>query len=190
MARFVFSSLTIAAAISVAGLALALPAAAQLMPKESVFTLSSSDFTDGGVLPARYSCDKEGDSPPLHWENVPEHVKTYALMAHDPDAPAGAYVHWIVYNMPDNTRDLPAGAAAKPDLGLKARQGMNGAGKPGWTPACPPSGEHHYIFRIYALDNDVPLNAETTLDRKGFEAAIEGHVLGQAELTGRYARSK
>jgi Raf kinase inhibitor-like YbhB/YbcL family protein len=188
MARFVFSSLTIAVMIVIASLGLALQASAQ--PKERLFTLSSSDFTDGGVLPARYSCDKEGDSPPLHWENVPEHVKTYALMAHDPDAPGGPYVHWIVYNVPESTRDLPAGAAAKSDLGIKARQGMNSGGKPGWAPACPPSGEHHYIFRIYALDIDVPLDSGTTLDKKSLDAAIEGHVLGQAELTGRYARGK
>ena len=166
----------------------AAPAARAQMPREAHFTLSSNDFTDGGAISARFTCDKEGDSPPLHWENVPEHVKTYVLAVDDPDAPNGDYTHWIVYNMPDNTRDLAAGANAKPDLGIKAQQGMNSAGKPAWTPPCPPTGDHHYIFTLYALDADITLSPGTTLDKKALEAAIQGHVLAQAELTGRYTK--
>jgi Raf kinase inhibitor-like YbhB/YbcL family protein len=187
MARFMVSALVFAVTAFAAGLAAGPPAAA--LPREAVFTLTSSDFTDGGVISPRFTCDKDGDSPPLHWENVPEHVKSYALAATDPDAPGGVYTHWIVYNMPDNTRDLAAGANAKSDLGIKAAQGVNGAGKIGWAPPCPPSGDHHYVFRVYALDTEIAL-AGATLDKKALDAAIEGHVLAQAELTGRYTRHK
>ena len=183
MARFMISALVVAAAVFAA------TPPAKALPKEAFFTLTSSDFTDGGVISPQFTCDKDGQSPPLHWENVPEHVKSYALAATDPDAPGGVYTHWIVYNMPDNTRDLAAGANTKPDLGIKAAQGVNSAGKAGWTPPCPPSGEHHYVFRVYALDTEITLSG-ATLDKKGLDAAIEGHVLAQAELTGRYAKHK
>ena len=187
MARFMVSALFVATSVFAAA-TISAPAA-QAQSKEVVFTLTSSDFTDGGVISPQFTCDKDGQSPPLHWANVPEHVKTYALTATDPDAPNGVFTHWVVYNIPDNTRDLAAGDNTKPDLGIKAAQGVNSAGKPGWTPPCPPSGEHHYVFLVYALDTDISL-AGATLDKKAFDAAIEGHVLAQAELTGRYARHK
>ena len=154
---------------------------------DGTFTLTSDDFTDGGRMSPTYSCDKEGLSPPLKWENPPSHVKTYAVTAVDTDVPEG-YAHWLAYNIPEATHELPAGANKKEGLGIKADQGANSAGGTGWTPACPPSGEHHYIFRVYALDSDIILPPGTTLDRKTFEAAIEGHVLAQAELTGRYSK--
>ncbi len=163
MARFTVPALVVATTVIAAVTAAAPSVKAQ--SKEVVFNLTSSDFTDGGVISQTFTCDKDGQSPPLHWENVPEHVKTYALTATDPDAPNGDFTHWIVYNMPDNTRDLAAGANTKPDLDIKAAQGVNGAGKTGWAPPCPPSGEHHYVFRVYALDTDITLSG-ATLDKK------------------------
>jgi hypothetical protein len=164
-------------------------ARAQTSAHEGTFTLTSDDFTDGGLISPTYSCDKDGASPPLKWENSPSHVKTYALSVIDPDAPGGDYVHWLAFNIPDSTHELAAAANKKDGLGIKASQGQNGAGGTGWTPPCPPNGEeHHYIFRLYALDADMVMPPGTTLDRKTFEAAIEGHVLAQAELTGRYKR--
>lgn len=177
--------------LAFAALLAAAPAArAQDNAHDGTFTLSSDDFTDGGRMSPTYSCDKEGLSPPVKWENPPSHVKTYALSVVDPDAPGGEYVHWLAFNLADSVHELAAGANKKEGLGVKADQGQNGAGSTGWTPACPPEGEHHYIFRIYALDADIILPPGTTLDRKTFEAAIEGHVLAQAELTGRYSKQK
>lgn len=177
--------------LAFAALLAAAPAAvrAQDAAHEGTFTLTSDDFTDGGVMSPSYSCDKDGISPPLKWENAPSHVKTYALSVIDTDAPGGDYVHWLAFNLPDSTHELATGANKKEGLGVKADQGQNGAGATGWTPACPPNGqEHHYIFRLYALDSDIVMPPNTTLDRKTFEAAIEGHTLAQAELTGRYKR--
>ena len=177
--------------LSITGLvtgAMAAADSARAQMDAKVLTLSSPDFVDGGVIPSKYTCDTGGASPALHFENVPPHTESFALSVTDPDAPGGAYTHWIVYNLPGKTRDVPAGAAGTAGLGLGAQQGLNAKTRTTYDPPCPPTGEHHYIFRLYALSTTLSLPTGYSVDRKGLDAALEGHVLAQGELTGRYAR--
>jgi Raf kinase inhibitor-like YbhB/YbcL family protein len=151
-------------------------------------TLSSEAFADGGSIPARYTCDGQGESPPLRWENVPEGTRSFALVVEDPDAPWKPYIHWVIYNIPETTRDLPLDAGAMAQLPGGAVQGKASNGKTGYTGPCPPQGStHHYIFTLSALD--IRLEQPATMDAETFRQAMAGHVLGTAELTGTYRRS-
>ena len=176
--------LTIIAGIVASGIVT--PARAQ--QDAQVLTLSSPDFVDGGVIDGKYTCDGAGQSPPLHIANAPSHTESFALTVIDPDAPGGAFAHWLAYNLPGTVRDIPAGAAGSAGLGLGAQQGINASGQASYAPPCPANGEHHYIFRLYALSATLALPTGTSVDKKGLDAALLGHVLAQGELTGRYAR--
>ena len=142
------------------------------------FDLTSTDFADGGMLPAACSCDGAGTAPSLHWSGAPAGTRSFVLTCVDPDAPRGDFVHWLVYDIPAETTGLeerlPAGAVSLP----------NDYGRPGYGPACPPSGVHRYVFTLYAMDT----GALGGVDRKGLGAAIRAHQLGRAVLTGRYRR--
>ncbi|HEY6784279.1 MAG TPA: YbhB/YbcL family Raf kinase inhibitor-like protein [Gemmatimonadales bacterium] len=154
------------------------------------FSLSSPAFADGAAIPVEHTCDGADASPPLVWSEPPEGTRAFALIVDDPDAPAGTWVHWVVYNLPGTTSGLPDTIAKVEFLDLgRARQGRNDFRRPGWAGPCPPPGPaHHYSFRLYALD--APLDLRPGAQKKDVEAGMEGHTLGVAELTGTYARRK
>ncbi len=154
------------------------------------FTLTSTAFSDGAAIPAKYTCDGIDVSPPLAWSGPPPGTRSFALIADDPDAPVGTWVHWVLYNLPAAVSELPENIAKVESLDLDgARQGRNDFRRPGYGGPCPPPGPaHRYFFKLYALD--APLQLKPGGQKKDLEAAMEGHVLGSAQLMGTYGRSK
>jgi Raf kinase inhibitor-like YbhB/YbcL family protein len=154
------------------------------------FTLISAAFRDETAIPAKYTCDGADVSPPLTWSDAPAGTRSFALIADDPDAPAGTWVHWVLYNLPAAISGLPENIAKVESLDLRgARQGRNDFRRPGYGGPCPPPGPaHRYFFKLYALD--APLTLKAGAQKKDVEAAMEGHVLATAQLMGTYARAK
>ena len=151
--------------------------------------LTSTAFQTGGALPSLFSCDERNMSPELSWSGAPPETKSFALVMHDPDAPvAGGYTHWLVYNMPASSDHIPERAPNQDHLPGGGMQGKNDSGTYGYTGPCPPSGTHRYVFRLYALDIELPPG--TGMSKSSLEKAMEGHILAQAELLGTYKRSK
>ncbi len=147
--------------------------------------ITSSAFAAGGAIPAQYTCDGKNISVPLAFSGVPAGAKSLALTMDDPDVPKnlkpdGMFDHWVVFNMPPDTAGI-AENSTPPGV-----QGSNGAGKAAYTGPCPPDREHRYFFKLYALDIMLDLPAGAT--KAQIEAAVQGHVLTQAELMGRYNR--
>ncbi len=142
--------------------------------------LTSSAFTNNGQIPERYTCHDQDITPPLQWSDVPQQTKSLALMLSDPDAPSGTWEHWLIFNLSKDSSGLPENLKKLPD---GAEIGLNSWGKMQYNGPCPPSGEHRYVFRLYALDT--LLNLPGKIKRQEFEAAIKGHVLATAELLGR-----
>jgi|SRR5579883_118210 Raf kinase inhibitor-like YbhB/YbcL family protein len=149
---------------------------------ESMLTVSSLNFPDHGEIPKKFTCDGEDVSPQLSISSVPAAAKSLALIMEDPDAPGGTFTHWVLFNLPVQTRDLAEGANPG-----GAKQGKNDFQKNGYGGPCPPPGNpHHYIFHIYALDSGLDLPEGAT--REQVESALDGHVLAEGTLTGLYAR--
>ena len=144
-------------------------------------TLASPAFEHGGNIPAKYTCDGADVSPPLIIGNVPVGTKSLALIVDDPDAPAGTWVHWVLWNIAPETRELRERTA--PD---NASQGKNDFRKAAYGGPCPPSGSHRYFFKLYALDTT--LNLERNSTKAALEQAMKNHVLARAELMGLYRR--
>ncbi len=146
------------------------------------FSLISSAFTEGGSIPRRLTCDGENVSPDLTWSDAPEGTAALALVVTDPDA--RDFVHWIVYDLTGTpSGGLPAAVSASPDA---PPQGTNSFGKTGYGGPCPPAGTHRYVFTLHALDAPLELSGAPRID--ALEAAMAGHVLAQATLTGTYHR--
>jgi len=142
--------------------------------------VSSSSFKENTMIPSKYTCEGENISPALAIKNIPKQAKTLALIADDPDAPNGGFVHWVAFNVD------PAGTIKEhTEPGTK---GKNGAGKNGYMGPCPPSGTHHYHFRVYALDSKLDLEEGAT--KAQLEKAMHGHILAQGELVGLYKKVK
>ena len=151
------------------------------------FELESGAFGPGGSIPQLHTCDGADLSPPLAWSAPPAGTQSFALVCDDPDAPAGTWVHWVLYDLPAAARQLPRGVAATAILGDGSRQGANDFKRSGWRGPCPPRGApHRYVFHLYALDQLLRLDPGAT--RAALANAMAGHVLGQAELIGRYGR--
>ncbi|MGQ9541449.1 MAG: YbhB/YbcL family Raf kinase inhibitor-like protein [Armatimonadota bacterium] len=148
--------------------------------------LTSTAFTDGGTIPQKYTCDGADVSPPLAWDNVPEGTKSFALICDDPDAPVGTWVHWVLFHLPADTRNLPEAVPPDKELPNGARQGTNDFRKIGYGGPCPPSGTHRYYFKLYALDTLLDLPAG--ISKAQLLKAMEGHVLAEGQLMGRYSR--
>lgn len=157
--------------------------------------LESPAFPEGGTIPRKYTCDGEDISPPLSWSSVPEGARSFVLIADDPDAPRGTWTHWVLHDLPGGVRGLPEGVPPKPTVTFAfafdgteytAKQGRNDFKKPGYGGPCPPSGAHRYFFRLYALDTVPALEPEAT--RQEVLRAIEGHILAEGRLMGRYSR--
>ncbi|HWC18046.1 MAG TPA: YbhB/YbcL family Raf kinase inhibitor-like protein [Terriglobales bacterium] len=148
--------------------------------------IESSSFVQGQSIPQKYTCDGEDASPELHWSNAPPQTKAFALIAEDPDAPVGTWVHWVIYNIPASTHTLAEGMQknATTSAGF---QGLNDFKKTGYGGPCPPSGKaHRYFFKLYALDTQTSLKPGAT--KRDLEAAMKGHIIASAELMGTYQR--
>lgn len=149
--------------------------------------LKTSAFTEGANIPRKYTCDAEDISPLLRWENVPAGTKAFALIVDDPDAPVGNWVHWVIYDLPPETKELAEGTPKTETLAHGAKQGMNDFRRVGYAGPCPPpGGPHRYFFKLYALD--APTNLKTRATKQQLLEAIKGHILGEAQLVGRYGR--
>jgi Raf kinase inhibitor-like YbhB/YbcL family protein len=146
------------------------------------FKLRSSAFDAGEPIPTRFSCDGKGISPPLAWSGVPKHAKSLALIVTDPDAPGGTFVHWVLYDLPADKHTLAAGAAPV----SAGHSGINSRSRTGYTALCPPSGTHHYHFRLYALDTQ--LHGRKSLTKQKLLQAMQGHIISKTELIGTYRR--
>jgi Raf kinase inhibitor-like YbhB/YbcL family protein len=151
--------------------------------RRSVLGLSSSAFADGSSIPGRYTCDGEDISPPLAWTRVPAGARSLALLVEDRDAPGGAFVHWSVYGLPRGSSGLSTGRVPS-----GSAEGQNSFGRQGYGGPCPPKGDpaHHYVFSLYALDEEpgLPQGANPARVRD----AIAGHTIGAGTLTGVYRR--
>ena len=157
--------------------------------EDGAFRLSSDAFGQDEEIPARFTCDGDNLSPPLAWSGVPQGTDALALIVDDPDAPGGTFTHWVLLDLPAETRELPEGVetAPMPANGLAGAQGSNDGGGIGYTGPCPPSGPaHRYRFALYALD--VPVNLDPGAQKQEVLSAMEGHILAKAELVGTYGR--
>lgn len=157
--------------------------------KEAVMSISitSTAFAEGRPIPDKYTCTGSNVSPPLKWDNAPAGVKSFALIADDPDAPMGTWVHWVIYNLPPATTSLAENLPSLPELPDGSKQGVNDFRQPGYGGPCPPPGKpHHYCFKIYALD--AMLSLESGASAKGLLKAMDGHILAQGQLVGTYQR--
>lgn len=151
------------------------------------FQLSSPAFRPNENIPQQFTCDGKDVSPALEWDQAPDKTMTFALICDDPDAPAGTWVHWVLFNLPGGTRSLPQGVPADRQLASGARQGVNDFRRIGYGGPCPPPGApHRYFFRIYALDSKLDLAAGA--GRQDLDRSMQGHILAKAELMGRYQR--
>jgi len=150
------------------------------------FQIESDVFEPGGPIPSKFSCDGQDVSPPLSWSGVPEGTSSLALVMEDPDAPAGIWVHWVLYNIPANLKGLSEGVPAEQELANGTLSGLNSWRRRGYGGPCPPAGTHRYYFRLYALDGSLGLQAGATKER--LSEAMQGHILGQTEIMGTYSR--
>ncbi len=148
--------------------------------------ITSSAFEEGDLIPENYTCDGIDVSPPISWTSVPEGTKTLALICDDPDAPIGTWVHWVLFNLPAATNEIPENILPERTLESGAKQGMNDFHKIGYGGPCPPSGTHRYYFKIFALDIELDLEAGAT--KPDLLRAMEGHILAEGQLMGRYER--
>jgi Raf kinase inhibitor-like YbhB/YbcL family protein len=156
-----------------------------------MFEIHSSAFGNGQPIPARYTCEGDDISPPLAWSGAPEGTESYAVLVDDPDAPDPAapkrlYLHWVRYGIPASVTELGEGAGN--DAPTQGAQDLRNDGKvAGWSGPCPPIGRHRSFFHLYALDVMLADLGEGA-SRKEFERAVEGHVLGRAEMMATYQK--
>jgi Raf kinase inhibitor-like YbhB/YbcL family protein len=154
-----------------------------VMPLE----LKSLDFTAGGNIPKQFTCDGADLSPALEWTAPPAATQSFALIADDPDAPMGTWVHWVIFDLPAKLRALPQNFPKTEQSADGSRQGRNDFRKIGYGGPCPPPGKaHRYFFKLYALD--AKLNLKPGATKKDVERAMQGHILAQGEYMGRYSR--
>ena len=150
-------------------------------------SLSSSAFRDGASIPKPYTCEGDDISPQLAWTDPPQGTKGLALIVDDPDAPMGTWVHWVLYNLPADARELEQHVEKDARLANGVLQGTNDFRRLGYGGPCPPPGSaHRYFFKLYALDTQLSLPPEAT--KAQLEQAMERHVLAQAQLIGLYQR--
>ena len=142
--------------------------------------LTSEDFEDGGMIPAKLTCDGENISPQLSWTDEPGGTKSYALSCIDPDAPIGDFIHWLIYDIDSNVKEIGCGGP------VPGKEVKNGFGREKYGGPCPPSGTHRYIFTIYALDVEHLEDVKT----KNFLKKVKEKTIGSTTLTGKYSRSR
>jgi len=147
--------------------------------------IGSPNFQEGGEIPARFACHGKNMSPALSWQGAPANTKSFALILSDPDAPFRTFIHWVYYNLPSGTTQLPEGIPMDlPQLPDGSLQGMNSFDMLGYGGPCPPGGTHRYVFTIYALDEMLDLKPKAS--EKALQRAMQGHILAEGKLMGRY----
>jgi len=144
--------------------------------------LTSDAFVSGQAIPPKYSCVGKNISPSLTWTEPPAGTQSFALIVDDPDAPGQTWVHWVLFNIPSNTRNLQEGFSADGSIAV----GNNSSGNASYQGPCPPSGTHRYFFKLYALDTAISLSPGATKDQ--LLNAMDGHILVQAELMGTFSK--
>lgn len=144
-------------------------------------SVASPVFQHNGDIPVRYTCDGDDINPPLTIENVPERTRSFVLIVDDPDAPAGTWVHWVVWNIDPGTREIKENSV--PDGAL---QGMNDFRKLDYGGPCPPSGTHRYFFKLYALNSTLDITSKAK--KSDVEKAMKRHVIGESQIIGLYSR--
>lgn len=150
-------------------------------------SLSSAAFKDGDRIPAKYTCGGQDISPPLVWGEPPQKTQSLALIVDDPDAPGSVFVHWVLFNVTGNIRQLGEGIPGHERIQNGALQGRNDFGRIGYGGPCPPRGPAHgYRFTLYALDK--PLDLKAGASKQQLLDAMKGHILAQSQLIGTYQR--
>jgi Raf kinase inhibitor-like YbhB/YbcL family protein len=154
-------------------------------PSLSGFSIRAEAFKPGADIPRKFSCQGSDASPALAWTDPPAGTQSLVLIVDDPDAPAGTWVHWVLYDLPPSVRRLAEALPPTAEVTGGGRQGANDFGKTGYGGPCPPPGKpHRYFFKLYALDTRLNLKAGVT--KSDVEQAMKGHVLAKAEMVGRY----
>ena len=149
--------------------------------------LTSTAFGEGQPIPDKYTCAGKNMSPPLQWGAAPSATRSLALIVDDPDAPAGTWVHWVVYDLPQTSNALPEDLPKSQYVPQGAKQGLNDFKHLGYGGPCPPAGKpHRYFFKLYALD--VPLDLKPGASKQEVERAMDKHVLAEGRLMGAYQR--
>jgi Raf kinase inhibitor-like YbhB/YbcL family protein len=149
--------------------------------------IESDAIKAGGTIPQQYTCDGEDLSPPLSWSEPPAGTQSLVLVCVDPDAPAGTWDHWLLFNIPAGTRSLPEGISADPVVEGLGTHGSNSWQRLGYGGPCPPQGAaHRYIFKLYALDTSLEIDPGAS--RKDVEKIMQGHILAEGQLLGSYGR--
>lgn len=149
--------------------------------------LTSPAFQPGATIPKPYTGDGADRSPPLHWSEPPQGTKSLALICDDPDAPRGTWVHWVLFNLPAQTRELEEGVPTKQTLDSGAKQGKNDFDQIGYGGPAPPKGKpHRYFFKLYVLDTALDLPPGAT--KAQLVEAMKGHILAEGQLMGNYGR--
>jgi Raf kinase inhibitor-like YbhB/YbcL family protein len=146
------------------------------------FKLTSPAFNNGALIPSKYTCDGENCNPHLIIHGAPQRTKSLALLVEDPDAPSGLFVHWVMWNISPEMKEIK-----ERTLPFGAEEGINSYKNTGYDGPCPPSGSHRYFFRLFALDTKLQLSENT--DKAALEMAMEQHILATAELMGTYSRT-
>src|SRR5579872_2361998 len=155
--------------------------------EKAALRVTSKAFENGGTIPSKYTCDGADISPPIKWEGVPSEAKSLALICDDPDAPAGTWVHWVIYNIQPDRKSLPEKISKARDIIANWHQGKNDFGNYGYGGPCPPGGKaHRYFFKLYALDIDPKPQSE--MSKADLVKAMEGHILAEGSLMGTYQR--
>jgi Raf kinase inhibitor-like YbhB/YbcL family protein len=154
----------------------------------TMMALTSPAFTEGGKIPSKYTCEGDNVNPELHISGVPQNAKALALIMYDPDVPEFVrkdkmYDHWVVFNIPPSTVKIAENSQPHGIAGKNTSGGLNYIGP------CPPDREHRYFFKLYALDSDL-LSLPKGASKKDVEQAMQGHILAQAQLMGRYEKQK
>jgi hypothetical protein len=149
-----------------------------------LIAVESSAFSSMRTIPSKYTCDGKDISPPISWKKIPAKTQSIVLICDDPDAPGGAWVHWVCYDIPKTVDSLPENIPQSDTLEMGGKQGRTDFGKIGYGGPCPPSGTHRYFFKVYALDAMLGIQSGKT--KREIERAMKGHILAQGELVGKY----
>lgn len=160
-------------------------------PRNMAITLRSSAFDQMSPVPQRFTCEGDDISPPLAWSGIPPETKSLVLIVDDPDAPdpkapKRTWVHWVLFDIPEDVRELPENAA-RSGLPEGTQIGKNDWGRRDYGGPCPPTGKHRYVHKIYALDTTLGLKSPTKAE---LEEAMEGHILARGELIGTYEKKR
>jgi hypothetical protein len=150
-------------------------------PKSLPMQITSPSFSNNGNIPSEFTCSGSDLNPQLNFANIPENTKSLALIMDDPDAPNSTWIHWVIFNISPKTTVINKNSAPS-----GAIQGINSWGTSNYGGPCPPSGTHRYFFKLYALDNTLSLSSSAS--KANVESAMQGHILSQATLIGKYAK--